>query len=159
LYILPCFPPYDPGSLGWRLAGLTLAVLLLAAAEVVLWPDPTPEPFTAMLATTVSALAGCLVAVADGWSGRRDGRARLTGLLPAALDAAEALRPSRLPPGQRPASAGRTDRALTAAAGTARLLLGRTVDLAAAGDHDAVDLPASAALLRQAGSCAEAGAA
>src|SRR5690242_5669382 len=31
LYILPCFPPYNPGSLGYRLAGLTIAVLLLAA--------------------------------------------------------------------------------------------------------------------------------
>jgi uncharacterized membrane protein YccC len=157
LYILPCFPPYDPGSLGWRLAGLTLAVLLLAAAELVLWPDPTPEPYTAMLARFVSALAGCLVAVGDGWSGRPGDR--LTDLLPEAIDAAEALRPSRLPPGQRPASAGRTDRALTAAAGTARLLLGRTVDLASVDGHDAVDLPAAAALLRQAASCAEAAAA
>jgi uncharacterized membrane protein YccC len=159
LYILPCFPPYDPGSLGWRLAGLTLAVLLLAGAELVLWPDPTPEPYTAKLAAAVSALAGCLVVVADGWSGRPGGRDRLAALLPAATDAAEALRPSRLPPGQRPASAGRTDRALTAAAGTARLLLGRTVDLASADDHDSADLPAAAALLRQAASCAEAAAA
>jgi uncharacterized membrane protein YccC len=163
LYILPCFPPYDPGSLGWRLAGLALAVLLLAAAELVVWPDPAPEPYTAKLATAVSALAGCLAAVAEAWSGpaaaqRRAGRERLADLLPAAVDAAEALRPSRLPPDQRPASAGRTDRALTAAAGTARLLLGRTVDLAAADDHDAVDPRAAAALLRQAGSCAEAGA-
>ena len=72
LYILPCFPPYDPGSLGWRLAGLTLAVLLLAAAELVLWPDPTPEPYTAKLGTAVGALAGCLTAVADDWTGRGD---------------------------------------------------------------------------------------
>ena len=50
---------------------------------------------------------------------------------PTATDAAEALRPSRLPPGQRPASAGRRDRALASAAGSARLLLGRTVDLLA----------------------------
>ncbi|MGA8517929.1 MAG: hypothetical protein WB735_07270, partial [Pseudonocardiaceae bacterium] len=59
LYILACFPPYDPGSLGWRLAGLTLAVLLLAGAELVLWPDPTPVPYPAKLAIAVSALAGC----------------------------------------------------------------------------------------------------
>jgi len=32
LYILPCFPPYDPGSLGWRLAGLTVAVVALPLA-------------------------------------------------------------------------------------------------------------------------------
>ena len=74
LYILPCFPPYDPGSLGWRLAGLTLAVLLLAAAELVLWPDPTPEPYTAKLGTAVGALAGCL----DGRRRRLDGPRRAT---------------------------------------------------------------------------------
>jgi hypothetical protein len=111
LYILACFPPYDPESLGWRLAGFTLAVLLLAGAELVLWPDPTPVPYTAKLAIAVSALAGCLVAVAEGWSGRPGGRDRLAALLPGAADAAEALRPSRLPPMQRPASAGRRDRA------------------------------------------------
>jgi uncharacterized membrane protein YccC len=159
LYILACFPPYDPGSLGWRIAGFTLGVLLLAGAELVLWPDPTPVPYTAKLATAVSALAGCLIAVADGWSGRPGGRDRLAALLPGAADAAEALRPSRLPPMQRPASAGRRDRALTAAAGTARLLLGRTVDLYVIDDHDAVNLPAAAALLREVSSCAEAAAA
>lgn len=159
LYILACFPPYDPGSLGWRLAGLTLAVLLLAGAELVLWPDPTPVPYPAKLAIAVSALAGCLVAVADGWSGCPGGRDRLAALLPDAADAAEALRPSRLPPMQRPASAGRRDRALTAAAGTARLLLGRTVELSVTDDHDAVNLPAAAALLREVASCAEAAAA
>ncbi len=159
LYILPCFPPYDPGSLGWRLAGLTLGVLLLAAAEVTLWPDPKPVPYTAKLADAVAALAGCLDAVADMWSGHPDGRARFAALLPEATDAAEALRPSRLPPTARPASAGRRDRALTAAAGSARLLLGRTVDLSLVDDHDAVTLPAAAALLRQTASCAAAAAA
>ena len=158
LYILPCFPPYDPGSLGWRLAGLTLAVLLLAGAELVVWPDPTPEPYTSKLGTAVDALAGCLDAVADGWSGRADGSDRLESLLPAATDAAEALRPSRLPPTQRPASAGRRDRALTVAAGTARLLLGRTVDLHDADECHAVTLPAAAALLHQTASCARAAA-
>ena len=46
--------------------------------------------------------------------------------LPAATDAAEALRPSRLPPGLRPASAGRRDRALA---------VGRGLGPAAAGPH------------------------
>ena len=68
------------------------------------------------------------------------------------------MRPSRLPPTQRPASAGRRDRALTVAAFTARLLLGRAVDLHDADDHQAVGLPAAAALLRQTASCAEAAA-
>ncbi len=162
LYILPCFPPYDPGSLGWRLAGLTLAVLLLAAAELVVWPDPTPEPYTAKLATAVDALADCLDAVADRAPGRGDGPDRFASLLPAATGAAEALRPSGLPPTERPASAGRRDRALMVAAATARLLLGRAVDLhdaarpGAAGD--AVTGPV-AALLDRTASCGRAAAA
>ena len=158
LYILPCFPPYDPGSLGWRLAGLTLAVLLLAGAELTLWPDPAPVPYRHRLGDAVGALAGCLAAVADGWSGDPAGRERLAALLPEATDAADALRPSRLPPTQRPASAGRQDRALNAAAGTARLVLGRTVDLYFTDDRGAVTLPAAAALLRQTASCARAAA-
>jgi uncharacterized membrane protein YccC len=159
LYILPCFPPYDPGSLGWRLAGFTLAVLLLAGAELVLWPDPTPVPYERKLADAVSRLAACLTAVADGWSGDPAGRERLAALLPEAADAADALRPSRLPATQRPASAGRRDRALAAAAGTSRLLLGRTVDLYFEDDRDAVTLPAAAALVREAAGCAGAAAA
>jgi len=47
------------------------------------------------------------------------------------------LRPSKLPRPQRPASAGRHDRALSQAASTERLLLGRTVDLFFADDHEA----------------------
>ena len=159
LYILPCFPPYDPGSLGWRLAGLTLAVLLLAAAELVLWPDPTPEPYTAKLGTAVGALAGCLTAVADGWTGRGSDGNRLTALLPAATEAAEALRPSRSPPMERPASAGRRDRALAVAAATARLIVGRTVDLHTADAHRSTGLPAAASLLREVAACADAAAA
>jgi len=158
LYILPCFPPYDPGSLGWRLAGLTLAVLLLAGAELVLWPDPAPVPYRVPLGAAVAALAGCLAAVADGWSGDPTGRDRLAALLPEATDALEALRPSRLPPTQRPASASRSDRALSAAAGTARLILGRTLDLYFADQRDATNLPAAAALQRQAAACARAAA-
>ena len=159
LYILPCFPPYDPGSLGWRLAGVTLAVLLLAGAELVLWPDPTPEPYTAKLGRAVDALAGCLTARRRRLDGPRADRDRLAALLPEAGEAADALRPSRSPPMERPASAGRRDRALTIAAATARLLLGRAVDLHDADARRATGLPAAAALLRQAASCAEAAAA
>jgi len=159
LYILPCFPPYDPGSLGWRLAGVTLAVVLLAIAEVTLWPDPTPVPYRERLAETVDTLAGCLTAIADGWSGDPAARDRLAALLPEATDAADAIRPSRLPPGQRPASAGRHDRALSAAAGTTRLMLGRAVDLYFEDDRVALNRPVSAGLLREAAGCVAATAA
>ena len=33
LYILPCFPPYDPGSLPARLAGLTVLTILVTSGE------------------------------------------------------------------------------------------------------------------------------
>jgi Fusaric acid resistance protein-like len=157
LYILPCFPPFDPGALPERLAGVTLAVLLLAAAELVVWPEPQPEPYTARLGRAVAALAGCLDAVADCWT-RHPDRVALASLLPGAAEAGEALRPSAVPPGERPASAGRRDRALSLAAGTTRLLLGRTIGLAAVDRHDVPELPAAAALLHQAASCAAAAA-
>jgi hypothetical protein len=158
LYILPCFPPYDPGSLPARLEGLTLAVLLLAAAERWLWPDPAPVPYRARLAAAVAGLGGCLHALADAWAGDASGRERLAAVLPEATDAADALRPSRLPPTQRPASAGRRDRALSSAAGTARLMLGRAVDLYFTQEHGAVGLPAAAELLRRTAGCVEASA-
>ncbi|GAA1832683.1 FUSC family protein [Pseudonocardia ailaonensis] len=156
LYILPCFPPFAPGALGWRLAGFALAVILLALAERFLWPDPEPTPYTDRLADAVDGLSGCLAAVADAWSGRDRGRVALDARLPDAVAAADALRPSRLPPGQVPASASRRDRALTAASATVRLLLGRTAELARLDDRDAADLPAAAALLEEVSGCAEA---
>jgi uncharacterized membrane protein YccC len=159
LYILPCFPPYDPGSLPARLAGLTMAVLLLAAAEVVLWPDPAPVPYPQRLGDAVGGLGACLHALADSWDGDPTGRDRLAALLPEATDAADALRPSRLPPIQRPASAGRRDRALSSAAGTARLMLGRAVDLYFTEERGAVTLPAARTLLRETAGCVEAAAA
>ncbi|HET6478993.1 MAG TPA: hypothetical protein VFG35_02975, partial [Actinoplanes sp.] len=138
LYILPCFPPYDPGSLLWRLAGVTLAVVLLAVAERVFWPDPTPVPYQHRLADAVTLLGACLDALADDWSGDKTGRDRLAALVPEATDAADALRPLRLPPIERPASAGRHDRALASAAGTARLLLGGVIDLYFTENHQAL---------------------
>ena len=159
LYILPCFPPYDPGSLPARLIGVTMAIVLLAVAEVTLWPDPSPTPYRSKLGAALGALAGCLEAVADTWDGDPKGRDRLAALLPEATDTADALRPSRLPPLQRPASAGRRDRALSSAAGTARLLLGRAVDLFFTDERGAVTRPAATHLVRQTADCTAAAAA
>ncbi|WP_433360647.1 FUSC family protein [Actinoplanes sp. CA-142083] len=158
LYILPCFPPFDPGSLPARLIGVTMAIVLLAIAEVTLWPDPSPVSYREKLGAAIGALAGCLEAVADTWSGDPKGRDRLAALLPEATDAADGLRPSRLPPLQRPASAGRHDRALSSAAGTARLLLGRAVDLFFTDERDSVTLPAATHLVRQTAGCTAAAA-
>ena len=156
LYILPCFPPYDPGALPERLAGVTLAVALLAIAELFVWPDPAPTPYRHRLADAVSALAACLEALADDWSGDKTGRDRLAALVPEATEAADALRPSRLPPIERPASAGRHDRALSAAAGTSRLLLGRVVDLYFSADREAITRSAAIKLLSTTAGCVSA---
>ena len=153
LYILPCFPPYDPDSLPSRLLGLTLATVLLAAAELWLWPDAAPIRYERRLAAALDALVGCLRAVADFWTGDRTARDRLAALLPDAIEKADAMRPSMLPRPQRPASAGRRDRALSQAAATERLVLGRAVDLYFADDHETRGVAAAAVLLRQAAAC------
>jgi hypothetical protein len=179
LYILPCFPPYEPGSLGWRLAGLALAVLLLALAEVVLWQDPAPVPYRQRLAGVVTALTDCLdalagdvarteagtvgdsLAVAKGGADGGGGgtRERLAGLLTEASTAMDAVRPSRLPPALRPASAVRRDRALSQAGGAARLILGRTADLFFEDGPEPLNAPHAATLLRQAAASTRAAAA
>ncbi|MYW49140.1 FUSC family protein, partial [Streptomyces sp. SID161] len=45
LYILPSFPPYDPGSLGDRLIGTTTGAVLFVAAEALLFREPRPLPY------------------------------------------------------------------------------------------------------------------
>src|SRR5204863_753056 len=94
LYILPCFPPYDPGSLGYRLAGLVLAVVLLAAADLLLWPDRRPETYQHRIAHAADTLARCLTALADAVDGEPARGTRLLALFPDAFAAAESIRPS-----------------------------------------------------------------
>ena len=150
LYILPCFPPYAPGTLGVRLIGVTIAAVLLAAAEVVVWPDPAPLPYPAILARAVSTVADCLAPAADAVGGDPDASARLAAAIPVATQAADALRPSRLQPAQRPASASRHDHALAQAGGVVRYSVSRTADLLAAEKSDQLPAPGAAALLAQA---------
>ena len=103
----------DPGSLGCRLAGLTLAVLLLAGgrAGALAGPDAGAVHHEARRRRRPRS-PGCLDAVADGWSGRpRRPRPARPRCCRGATDAAEALRPSRLPPGSgRPRPGGATGR-------------------------------------------------
>ncbi len=150
LYILPCFPPYAPGTLGLRLAGVTVAVVLLAIAERFLWPDPSPEPYEQVLARAVSTVAACLDAAAGCLRGEPGARDELARRLPATTDAAEALRPSLLDPGQRPASASRRDHALSQAASVLRYSVSRLSDLFEVDGTDQLRAPAGANLLAEA---------
>ncbi|MFF6937569.1 MULTISPECIES: hypothetical protein [unclassified Streptomyces] len=128
-YILACFPPYDPDSLGDRLTGLTVGILLLAATEILL-PDPSVPAYRQRLADAVGTAA-------RGASG--------AGVPPQTLrEAGARMRLSRLPPSERPAGASRTDRALEQAGRAVRRLLDQLATLAEL--PPAAD-PASAALL------------
>lgn len=137
MYILPSFPPYAPDHLSGRLVGAATGMLLLAAAEAWVVPAPGPErPYRRILADAIGTAGSAAAALADG-HGRR---------VPDDLtDAGEELRPSLLPPAERPAGAGRTDRALAEAGAAARELLAQLQALAAQAPRPRD--PASAALL------------
>ncbi|CAM5625935.1 FUSC family protein [Streptomyces sp. NPDC091290] len=109
-YILACFPPYDPGALGLRLAGLSLGVLLLVLCELFVLPDP-PDP------TYRAALAKALRTARDAVTGE-------AVLSPQALrEAGARLRLSGVAPAQRPAGPGRAMRGLAQAGTAGRRLL------------------------------------
>ncbi|MFJ3328694.1 FUSC family protein [Streptomyces griseus] len=131
-YILACFPPYAPDTLVERLAGLTAGVLLLAAFEVLL-PDPAAPSYRERLADALD----------EAERGAAPGR-----VPPARLRAAGAkLRLADVPPAERPAGAGRTDRAFEQAGRSARRLLDQLAALAESTPVPAPADPESAALL------------
>lgn len=107
-YILACFPPYAPDALGGRLTGLAAGMLLLAASHALL-PDPPVPSYRKRLA---AALATAARGVTTGEVTARDLR-----------DTGARMRLSRVPPSERPAGAGRTDRALEQGGRAVRRLL------------------------------------
>lgn len=139
-YILACFPPYAPGTLGHRLLGLTVGILLLVVCEILL-PDPAAPSYRERLADAL----GTAVEAASSPGRVSAGTLR---------EAGAGLRLSAVPPAERPAGAGRTDRALNQAGRAVRRLLDQLATLAEE-PPQAAD-PASAALLdRVSGVCAD----
>ncbi|MFD6425452.1 FUSC family protein [Streptomyces sp. NPDC060198] len=138
-YILACFPPYAPDTLLERVAGLSLGLLLLAACEILL-PDPAVPSYRELLA------AGLRTAAHEARAGKTPPE-RLR-------EAGSTMRLSHVPPAERPAGAGRTDRALEQTGRAVRRLLSQLALLAEAhpGERD----PASAALLARVGELCEA---
>ncbi|MFC0506731.1 FUSC family protein [Micromonospora costi] len=129
-YILACFPPYQPQTLPERLIGVTLGVTLLAAAEVVLWPDPVPVSYRQRLADAADHLAAFLDLTRETLRGRRDPRER-EAVHRAASEALARLRLADLPAEQRPIAAGVEDRALRACVASMQVLLVKAARLAA----------------------------
>ncbi|RKT03384.1 fusaric acid resistance family protein [Streptomyces sp. 3211.6] len=119
LYMLPSFPPYDPGSLGVRLAGTTAGLALLVLAERYLFPEPAPPPYRELAARAADAAAHCARELAEppyALSAAAAERAR---------EAGTGLRSLKVPEADRPAGPGARDRALTHTGLAARTLLGR----------------------------------
>ncbi|MEU0372841.1 FUSC family protein, partial [Streptomyces sp. NPDC006283] len=141
-YILACFPPYVPETLWQRIVGLTIGTLLLALCELFLMPSPAAASYRSRLADALSAASS---AAAEAAGGRLDpaeaDRLRTLGV---------ALRPSRLPPVERPSGAGRSHRAFSQAGSATRRLLNQLADLVEnpPGRPGAGIDPASAGLLR-----------
>ncbi|MEU8995002.1 FUSC family protein [Streptomyces caniferus] len=116
LYILPCFPPYAPENLGQRLSGFLLGAILLALAQRFLVPEPDTPPFRRLLADAADAATR----LADHHGGplpvQALARAHRTG---------DALRPSRVPPADLPASPTLAHKAMAHATEAVRTLLDR----------------------------------
>ncbi|MEF2526496.1 MULTISPECIES: FUSC family protein [Streptomyces] len=123
LYILPSFPPYDPGSLDERLIGTTAGLLLLILAEAYLFPDPPTVPYRELAARAADTAQACVRELAAPPWRLSEQRAR---------DAAAAigsLRPMNVPEADRPAGPGVHERALSQTGLSARTLLARLLRL------------------------------
>ncbi|MFI6242009.1 FUSC family protein [Micromonospora sp. NPDC050795] len=151
-YILASFPPYQPDTLPERLGGVTLAVVLLAVAEVFLWPDPVPVSYRQRLAEAADGVAAFIDATAK----------RLTGPHPAvgdqdarrerAHDVVAAIALNRSPPAWAPTAAGAQDRALRICGAALREVLADADRLVADAPPEPIPDLAAARLLR---SCAD----
>ncbi|MFE1774349.1 FUSC family protein [Streptomyces sp. NPDC059008] len=139
LYILPCFPPYAPDTLGQRLSGFVLGAVLLALAERLVLPEPDTPSFRRLLAEAADAAAG----LADHHGGVVPGPA-----LDRARTAADALRPARVPPADLPSSPTLAHKALAHAAEAVRTLLARLEALHAVAGGRHAYRPETVALLQ-----------
>ncbi|MEU6483686.1 FUSC family protein [Streptomyces sp. NPDC046887] len=134
-YILACFPPFAPGQLTDRLAGLTLGMVLLACAERWLSEEDREPGYPARLAHAARTAARLATRLAEGPPGPAargpddlapDAHPADDTPAPSPAEvraAADGLRPDLLPAGERPASPSRADRAYAHAGASARTLL------------------------------------
>ncbi|GIH15589.1 FUSC family protein [Rugosimonospora africana] len=121
-YIVANFPPHHAHATASRLIGATLGVLLTAAAEVLLWPDPTPVSYPRRLAEAADALADLLDTCADRMAGRSvtdEDVARRQERAEQTIESTQMLGFART---ERPTSSGHRDRALRDGAATTREL-------------------------------------
>jgi hypothetical protein len=149
LFILPSLPPFDPGSLGSRLIGLTLGMALLIVTDRVLLPDPAPPSFADRLADTTEkaqALAAGIVGACE--LGGSVTAPELDRLVTEAKAASSRLRLFEVPLVERPSAPSRMDRGLTDAAGALRATTYRLMVLRTevGEDPEGVPVPVVAAI-------------
>jgi uncharacterized membrane protein YccC len=135
-YVLPCFPPYAPATLPYRLEGLAIGVALLAAADLLLWPSPGPPRFRDRVADAAGHVARYAAALRVALLPSTPPGALtdpdLLALRDAAAGAAATLRLGELPTAERPTGPGRRDRSLIYVAAAVRNVstrLGALTDL------------------------------
>ncbi|MGW4346575.1 FUSC family protein [Streptomyces sp. NPDC004690] len=119
LYILPSFPPYDPGTLGARLAGTTAGLALLAASEALLFTGPDPPSYRERAAAAARRAARCATLLAAPPYTLGDAE------IQAARETGQTLRSLNVPEAERPAGPGVRDRALSQTGLALRALLNR----------------------------------
>ncbi|MET8307945.1 FUSC family protein [Micromonospora sp. NPDC005173] len=151
-YILASFPPYQPGTLPQRLGGVTLAIVLLAVAEVVLWPDPVPVSYRQRLTDAADGVAAFLNATSDALTDPHGGHGGRETHREQAYGAVAGLALSRTPAAWAPIAAGARDRALRICASALREVLAEADRLTADGPPAPTPELAAARLLR---SCAD----
>ncbi|MFG2617175.1 FUSC family protein [Streptomyces sp. NPDC048507] len=127
LYILPCFPPYAPDTLGERLTGTVVGVVLVVLAEAYVLPDPAVPGYRERAAAAVRTAARCAGAL------RAAPHVLPPDVVRQALAAGEAVRPSRVPEAERPAGPELRERALAHTGLAVRTLLARLRALPAPG--------------------------
>ncbi|MGQ5263789.1 FUSC family protein [Micromonospora sp. ZYX-F-536] len=151
-YILASFPPYDPGTLPERLAGVTLAIVVLAVAEVFLWPDPVPLSYRQRLAEAADGVAAFLDAAADVLTDPHGGDGGRAARRERASAAVAELALIRTPAAWAPTAADARDRALRVCSAALREVLAEADRLAAEAPPEPIPDLAAARLLR---SCAD----
>ncbi|MER6342317.1 FUSC family protein [Streptomyces tendae] len=146
-YILASFPPYAPGTLPDRLAGLAVGATLTVLCEWLVLPEPERPSYRDRIAGSLDLAAH---AVRELLRGAADGRETAEELRAAGRD----LRFSRTPAGGRPTGAGARDRALAEAGYATRRCLDLLAVLAPL-VRPPVGLPSSTLLRGLAAACAD----
>jgi Fusaric acid resistance protein-like len=142
LFILPSLPPFDPGSLGSRLIGLTIGMVVLIITDRVLLPDPGPPSFASQLAQAAEKARGLAAGIVDAC--RVAGSItsdELDRLAAEAKTAATGIRLDEIPLAERPSAPTRLQRGLTDATGALRAACYRLLVLRAEVRDDPDDLP------------------